>query len=168
MSKGGEPKISFLPLVGNLEAKSSNHICPTSFAWPSTEGHSASRTQLQHSTRLKPNLPFRALSPFFETTPVIHRARSFLEAAAMASDEIVWQIINQQFCAFKLKSVPLASTITHCLTQTNNRTEQPKKKTSAATSTTSRASATASHAPSPTAATPPCAPTQRKEPCTST
>ena len=24
----------------------------------------------------------------------------------MASDEIVWQIINQQFCAFKLKCVP--------------------------------------------------------------
>lgn len=24
----------------------------------------------------------------------------------MASDEIIWQIINQQFCAFKLKYVP--------------------------------------------------------------
>jgi hypothetical protein len=28
----------------------------------------------------------------------------------MSSDEIVWQIIGQQFCAFKIKSVAASST----------------------------------------------------------
>jgi hypothetical protein len=40
-----------------------------------------------------------SLSPSSKSTPWLVRK----PAVKMASDEIVWQIINQQFCSFKLK-----------------------------------------------------------------
>lgn len=42
----------------------------------------------------------------------------------MASDEIVWQVINQQFCSFKLKyALSLALNERPPLTQQQNRQE---------------------------------------------
>jgi hypothetical protein len=50
------------------------------------------------------------IRPSLITTTILERSAGFLvqglEAAifaSMASDEIIWQIINHQFCAFKLK-----------------------------------------------------------------
>lgn len=38
-------------------------------------------------------------------SPRKHLTNSNFRIGAMASDEIVWQVINQQFCSFKLKYV---------------------------------------------------------------
>lgn len=59
----------------------------------------------------------------------------------MSSDEIVWQVINQQFCSFKLKYAPIPFRSLLNLTTA----ELPKKRTSVAMNTTSLASAIDSH-----------------------
>lgn len=87
---------------------------------------------------------------------------------AMASDEVVWDIINQQFCSFKLKSVSEPNTTNFARFLTNITLEPTKPKPSAAMSTTSQASAASRHAPSPTHATQPSAPTRPPAASTST
>lgn len=65
----------------------------------------------------------------------------------MASDEIVWQVINQQFCSYKLKYNHSLNLSKAALT--DPLVEPPKNKHSAATSIMSLASATANRAHSP-------------------
>ena len=88
----------------------------------------------------------------------------------MASDEIVWQVINQQFCSFKLKYISLFFVSGHAQGRllTAPTTGQPRGKTSAAMNTTLQACAIDNHAPWPTRATPPSAPTPQQAPFTCT
>lgn len=81
----------------------------------------------------------------------------------MSSDEIVWQVINQQFCSFKLKLVPSASS-----SFPPNKLEPQKRRTSAATNSMSPVSAIANPALSPIHVMPPSVQTPIQELCTST
>ena len=103
-------------------------------------------------------------------TPLYHTTTRSLNSLdslfiAMASDEVIWDIINQQFCSFKLKC---ASSPRRPSPPTNIIPEPTKAKPSVATSTTSPASAANSHVPLPTRATPPSAPTHPQAASTST
>lgn len=81
---------------------------------------------------------------------------------SMSSDEIVWQVINQQFCSFKLKFVPPASS-----SFTTNNLEPQKRRISAAMNIMSLVSAIANPALSRTHAMLLSAQTQTQGPCTS-
>lgn len=81
-------------------------------------------------------------------------------SSKMSSDEIVWQVINQQFCSYKLKytPTPLPTPPTSALL-TSITDSTPNPKTSAAMNTMSPASATGSPVPSQTPAMLPSVPT---------